>query len=204
MISLLLLALDVSLVLNCVQATDLAKEKVYEIDYCEKVLKYKGIPRGAVYVVYEKDGKQLPAYCINPERIGVGETDSYDVDVNGYITDVMLWRIVTNGYPYKSLEELGVANEKEAYLATKQAIYCYLDNRNVNEYTGIGEAGERTLNALKQIWNNAQNSTETKIPNVVDIVPVDNEWKQDEQNSEYISKTYKIEAPAPIADYSIN
>lgn len=203
LIVMLLLAIDVSLVLNCVQATDLTKEKIYEIDYCEKVLRYQGIPRGSVYVVYEHNGKEYPAYCINPERIGVGETDSYDVNVNGYITDVMLWRIITNGYPYKSPEELGVANNKEAYLATKQAIYCYLDNRNVNEYSGIGEAGARTLNALKQIWNNAQNSTETKISNVVDIVPVTSEWTQDNLNPEYISKTYKIEPPASITDYNI-
>lgn len=199
----LLIAMDLSLILNCVQAVNVTKEKVYEIGYCDKVLKYKGIERGAVYVVYEENGEQYPAYCINPERIGVGETDSYEVSLEGYITDVILWRIITNGYPYKTVEALGVANEKEAYLATKQAIYCYLDNRNIEEYSGIGEAGERTLRALKQIWNNAQNSSETKISNTVDIIPVDSEWKQDNLNSQYISKTYKIKAPAPIVDYKI-
>lgn len=199
----LLAVIDLSLVINCVQAVNLTKENVYEIDYCEKVLKYKGIPRGAVYVVYEENGEQYPAYCINPEKIGVGETESYDVNISGYITDVMLWRIITNGYPYKTLGELGVANTKEAYLATKQAIYCYLDNRDVNQYSGIGEAGARTLNALRQIWNNAHNSSETKISNIVDITPVTSEWKQDSINSKYISKTYKIKAPAPIVDYEV-
>ena len=199
----LLAVIDLSLVINCVQAVNLTKENVYEIDYCEKVLKYKGIPRGAVYVVYEENGEQYPAYCINPEKIGGGETESYDVNISGYITDVMLWRIITNGYPYKTLGELGVANEKEAYLATKQAIYCYLDNRDVNQYSGIGEAGARTLNALRQIWNNAHNSSETKISNIVDITPVTSEWKQDSINSKYISKTYKIKAPAPIVDYEV-
>lgn len=199
----LLVVIDLSLVLNCVQASSITKEKVYEIDYCEKVLKYKGIPRGAVYVVYEENGEQYPAYCINPEKIGVGETEAYDVNVNGYITDVMLWRIITNGYPYKTLGELGVANKKEAYLATKQAVYCYLDNRDVNQYSGIGEAGARTLNALRQIWNDAHNSTETSISNIVDIIPVTSEWKKDNINSKYISKTYKIKAPAPIVDYEV-
>lgn len=203
LIVMLILAVDIGFVLNCVQATTITKEKVYEIDYCEKVLRYKGIPRGSVYVVYEENGKEYPAYCINPDRIGVGETDGYEVNVNGYITDVVLWRIITNGYPYKTLEELGVANKKEAYLATKQAIYCYLDNRNVNEYTAIGEAGQRTLNALNQIWNNAHNSTETKISNVVDIISINEEWKQDKLNPDYISKSYKIEAPAPIEDYEV-
>lgn len=200
---LLLIVMNWALILNCVQAANLSNEKVYEIDYCDKVLKYKGVARGAVYVVYEENGKQYPAYCINPERIGVGETDGYDVSVNGYITDVTLWRIITNGYPYKTLEELGVANEKEAYLATKQAIYCYLDNRNVNEYSGIGETGARTLNALKQIWNNAMNSNETKISNTVDIKPMTSKWTQDKINDKYISKTYKIETPAPITNFTV-
>ena len=93
----LLIVINSTLIINCVQAANLQTKKVYEIDYCEKVLKYKGIQRGSVYVVYEENGKQYPAYCINPERIGVGETDSYDVNVNGYITDVTLWRIITNG-----------------------------------------------------------------------------------------------------------
>lgn len=200
---LLLIVMNSTLIINCVQAANLSNEKVYEIDYCDKVLKYRGVARGAVYVVYEDNGKQYPAYCINPERIGVGETDSYDVSVNGYITDVILWRIITNGYPYKTLGELGVANEKEAYLATKQAIYCYLDNRNVNEYSGIGEAGARTLNALKQIWNNAMNSNETKISNTLDIIPVSPQWEQDKLNDKYISKTYKITTPAPITDFTV-
>ena len=203
LIVMLLLALDISLVANCVQAVDQPKEKVYEIDYCDKILKYKGIPRGAVYVVYEENGMQYPAYCINPEKIGVGETDAYNVTINGYITDAFLWRIITNGYPYKSLEQLGVANKKEAYLATKQAIYCYLDNRNVNEYSGIGESGERTLKALKQIWNNAQNSNETKISNQVDIISNNSEWAQDNLNNKYVSKTYEIKTPAPISEYIV-
>ena len=200
---LLLIITNATLLINCVQAANLNSEKVYEIDYCDKVLKYKGTPRGSVYVVYEENGKQYPAYCINPERIGVGETDSYDVSINGYITDVILWRIITNGYPYKTLEQLGVANEKEAYLATKQAIYCYLDNRDVNQYSGIGEAGARTLNALRQIWNNAMNSSETKISNAVDIKSLDSKWVQDKLDDKYISRTYKIEAPAPITNYTV-
>jgi len=200
---LLILSINMTLILNCVQAVSNTNETIYQIDYCEKVLKYQGIPRGAAYVVYNEGGIQYPAYCINPERIGVGETDSYDVNVNGYINDAFLWRIITNGYPYKMIEELGVANEKEAYLATKQAIYCYLDNRDINEYSGIGEAGQRTLNALRKIWNNAKNSTATKISNVVNIVTSDSEWKQDEKNSKYISKTYSVEAPAPIVNYEL-
>jgi len=203
LIILLIVITDVSLILNCVQASNTITEKVYQIDYCDKVIKYQGILRGSTYIVYEEDGKEYPAYCINPGKDGVGEAGSYNVNVNGYITDITLWRIITNGYPYKTLEELGVANQKEAYLATKQAIYCYLDNRNVDEFSGIGEAGERTVKAIKQIWNSAINSNEIIISNILNIKPIKEEWSQDELNNNYISKTYKIETPAPITDYTV-
>lgn len=203
LIILTLLIVNLSLITTYVQAVNIETKNLYKIDHCENVLMYKGIARGATYVVYNQNGIEYPAYCINPEREGVGEVGAYNVNAQEYITDVFLWRIITNGYPYKTIEELGTATKKEAYLATKQAIYCYLDNRDINEFSPIGESGERTLNALKQIWFNAQNSQETKISNIVDIIPIDTDWKQDDINAEYISKTYKIEAPAPIEDYEI-
>ena len=203
LVVMLLLAMDLSLVLNCVQAADLSKESLYDKGFYDKGLKYKGIIRACNVVVYEKDGKEYPAYCINPYIKGVGDVEGYDVILKGGITDVMLWRIITNGYPYKTVKELGVANKEEAYLATKQAVYSYLDNRDVEAYTATGEAGRRTLNALKQIWYSAQNSTETKISNIVDIIPISSEWEKDTLNGKYISKAYKIEAPAPITDFTV-
>lgn len=202
-ISMLLIVLNLSLFLNCTQATNAETRTVYEIDYCDKVLTYRGTPIGAVYVVYEEDGQQYPAYCISPQNIGVGETDAYDVTVGGNITDVGLWRVIINGFPYKTIEELGVQNEREAYLATKQAIYCYINKRGTENYSSIGEAGKRTLNALNKILNDANNCNETKIPNYVDIVTNDEEWVQDKIDNKYVSKTYKIQNVAPITDYTV-
>ncbi len=54
------------------------------------------------------------------------------------------------------------ANKEEAFTATKHAIYSYIHGNNPNDYTAIGEAGVRTLKALKQIVTNANNSTEVK------------------------------------------
>ena len=85
------------------------------------------------------------------------------------IKDVGLWRIIINGYPYKSLEELGVANKEEAFTATKQAVYCYIHGNQLQDYEAIGEAGERTLNAMHKIVNAAQNSNETKISSTIQI-----------------------------------
>ena len=201
---LLLIVMNTALLANCVQAASFTSKTIYEIDYCDKVLTYRGSPVGAVYVVYEHDGKQYPAYCIEPAKIGVGDVDAYDVTMNGNIQDVGLWRVVTNGYPYKTLEELGVATQKEAYLATKQAIYCYLQGRGTENYSYIGESGKRTYNALNKILENANKSTETKIPNTVDIEPISGMWALDKINEKYVSRTYQIKNAAPITDYTVS
>lgn len=120
------------------------------------------------------------------------------------IKDVRLWRIIVNGYPYKSIEELGVANKEEAFTATKQAVYCYIHGNKLEDYEGIGEAGNRTLRAMYQIVNWAQNSNETKISDTIQIHQVDYEWKQDELNPEYVSKKFSVSAGANIQNYKIS
>ena len=78
------------------------------------------------YTTYSEGGKEYPAYCVNREHPGVGELDGYTVDVNASVTDVLgdvrIWRTIINGFPYKSASELGVANDLEAFQATKQAV----------------------------------------------------------------------------------
>lgn len=109
-----------------------------------------------------------------------------------------------NGYPYKSIEELGVANKEEAFTATKQAIYCYIHGNNPDDYEGIGEAGQRTLKAMYQIVNAAQNSNETKVSSTIEINKLEDEWKQDEIEKQYVAKTFYVTANANIKNYKIN
>jgi len=42
------------------------------------------------------------------------------------LDDVRVWRTIINAYPYKSPEQLGVDNEYDAFVATKQAVYSIL------------------------------------------------------------------------------
>lgn len=131
------------------------------------------------------------------------ETDSYSVSVQEAIKDVGLWRRIINGYPYKSIEELGVANKEEAFTATKQAVYCYIHGNNPGDYEGIGEAGARTLNAMYKIIDSANHSEETKMSSTIEINKETNEWKQDEIEKQYVSKVFYVTANATIKDYTI-
>ena len=132
------------------------------------------------------------------------EEGSYTVSIDKAIQDVILWKIVTNGYPYKTIGELGVANEKEAFTATKHAIYSYIHGNQLSDYEAIGEAGQRTLNAMYKIINDANNSAEVQISNKVDIQKIQKNWKQDSLESQYVSKTYKISAKTNIDKYKVS
>lgn len=165
---------------------------------------WKGLKIHTHLAVYKKDGKEYPAYCMNRELPGVEIGRSQTVDVKQLVNNVMVWRTIINGYPYKSISELGCNTEEEAYLATKQAVYCMLTNRDVNEYSAIGEAGERTLNALKTIVNNARNSNQTKVSSELTVNEQEKLWKIDNLDSSYISKTFLVTANTSMSKYTVN
>ena len=125
--------------------------------------------------------------------------------VEGGIQNSLVWKAIINGFPYKTPEELGCANEIEAFVATKQAVYCMLydnDAGNFERYEAIGEAGQRTLNALKQIVTVARNSTQVKPTANVTITAQDNQWKL-ENNTGYVYRTFKAEAGGNIQNYQL-
>lgn len=98
---------------------------------------------------------------------------------------------------------MGVANKEEAFTATKQAVYCYIHGNNPADYQGIGEAGIRTLNAMYRIIENANHSNETKLSSTMEIHKLDNQWKQDEKEKQYVSKIFSVTANASSKDYTV-
>lgn len=188
--------------INSVYATNINTANIYAVRDCGNLLTYRGTPVKVTYVEYINEGNHYPAYCMDKTKVGA-ETNSYNVSIEGAVNDVGLWRRIINGYPYKSIQELGVANAQEAFTATKQAIYCYIHGNNPSDYGAIGEAGQRTLNAMHTIINNAQNSKESKISSTIKINKNSDSWKQDENEKNYVSKVYSVSAGANIQNYKI-
>lgn len=188
--------------INSVYATNINTANIYAVRDCGNLLTYKGTQVKVTYVEYINEGKHYPAYCMDKTKVGA-ETNSYNVSIEGAVNDVGLWRRIINGYPYKSIQELGVANAQEAFTATKQAIYCYIHGNNPSDYGAIGEAGQRTLNAMHTIINNAQNSKGSKISSTIKINKNSDSWKQDENEKNYVSKVYSVSAGANIQNYKI-
>lgn len=180
LLAIIIATLNILGVINSVYATNINSANLYSIGDCGQLLTYKGSIIKVSYVQYMENGISYPAYCMDKTKPGA-ETQPYTVSVQEAVQDVGLWRRIINGYPYKTIEELGVANKEEAFTATKQAIYCYIHGNNPNDYGAIGEAGQRTLNAMKKIINDAENTTETKISSTININKNIDEWKQDDK-----------------------
>lgn len=192
------------LLINTVQAVENGEElTIYSKGYFNKIIQKGGTAIKTTHAVYQENGKEYPVYCLNRELPGVGEVSSYNVKSQGSLQDLGLWRVITNGYPYKSLAQLGVVSEEEAYIATKQAVYCYIYNTDLELYSPINEAGIRTINALKQILENARNSSETfETPNVE--ISQSEKWEVDEIEPQYLSKKYEIKSNKNISKIKIN
>lgn len=178
---------------------------LYSKGKCKSLLKMKsnGGEITVTKVFYRSNGKENPAYCVNVELGGVGEYGPYSVTVDNAINNPAVWRAITNGYPYKSLEQLGLQDEDEAYTATKQAVYCVLYGYDTSRYEPIGEAGTRTLNALKQIVKIARENTNSKPSNKIEIQEIEN-WEIDENDKNYISKKLKIVTECNSREFEIN
>lgn len=193
----------ISLFSNFTFATfNIKQADLYSKGRCKTLLKLKSNGGDIIVtkVFYKYNEKENPAYCINVELGGVGEYGNYSVTIDSAVSNPAVWRAITNGYPYKSLETLGVKDEDEAYTATKQAVYCVLYNYDVSRYEAVGEAGERTLNALKQIVKAAREGTNTKPSNKITIEET-SDWEID---SEYISKKFKIVTECNSKEFKIS
>lgn len=202
-IVIIFLILNVFLLINSVQAVNINSANIISGGDCGSLLTYKGVVVKAYYAQYIQDGVSYPAYCLDKTKQGVNNEIAYSVSVQNAITDVKLWRIIINGYPYKNISQLGCSNKEEAFTATKQAIYCYIHGNNPSDYQPIGEAGKRTLNALNLILANAEKCTETQISNTIKIVKEQDNFIVDSKDKEYASKTYSIKAGTTISNYKI-
>lgn len=164
---------------------------------------YKDILVGVEFVVYEKDGIEYPAYCLNKNLPGVTEEESYTVQIDRLVTNSKIWRAVTNGYPYRTAKQLGCNSNIEAFAATKMAVYDMMYNYDWSDFKGRDEQGTRVIKAAKKISDIARNSEETKPVSIVNINNIDSLWKIDNIDNNYASKEFEIKANVDCSEYIV-
>lgn len=174
----------------------------YYKEDCGKLLKKDGVILKVSYVVINNNGIESPIYCLDKNKPGA-ETSSYNISINSVIKDVKIWRAIKNGYPYKTPEQMNCANYKEAFTATKMAVYSNIYGYTIDNFEPIGEAGERTWNALREILESVNNSTDRPLSSNINIIEDTESWKQDENNKNYIYKLMSVNSEGKINKYNI-
>jgi len=157
----------------------------------------------SAFAYYEKDGKQYPAYCLDKEVPGVGSEvagDTYGVNVNELMKDERLWRVAINGYPYKSPGEMGVYNKYDAFVATKQSVYCIIYGTDPESYyNGADDRGEAIKEAIINLVNIGRNGTQTQSNTRITANKIGN-FAED---GEFYTQEYSINSPVEVSQYMI-
>ena len=158
------------------------------------------------YPALDGELRQIPAYCVNPttdgvpQVVGTGESIKYLAE--NQATDPKIVGIVGNGYPHRSLEELGLDNVQQAYYATKIALWCYLvPTWSIDKVTiapGLSEheqqIAQRLLTAAKDIYNRGSGWTDVLIPGLT-VSPDQQEAYEVQINGEtYLQQVYTVKS----------
>lgn len=207
----LLIFILINVIQNPVQAMSIPMKDAYieDLGECERHLQYWKESAGVwSYIIttmvgYRIDGDLHYAYCMQRERKGVGgEQEGYNVNVNQMLQTSEVWRAIINGFPYKTANELGVENEQDAFVATKQAIYSVMYDWDVEtRYRGADERGWQIVEAIKNIVNNARNGTDT--PNKTNILKIEKVGEFKKESAEYYSQEFKVNSTVEMTDYII-
>ena len=156
------------------------------------------------YIEYEYNGKMYPAYCANRDRMGAEVAGNYDVNILDYLEDSRIWRVVINGYPYKSYSEMGVENEDDAFVATKHAIYSILYDIDVRAYyRGGDERGVKIVDAIDRLVSIGRNGTEEYKETNININKA-SEFIEDEIDKDYYSQKFVVESPVNMEQFTIS
>ncbi len=114
----------------------------------------------------------------------------------------MVWRVLLNGFPYKTPAEMGVPDERSAFAVTKQAVYAVLDGRDTSRYSGVDEIGNQMAEAVRRLVDIGRNGTQTyqdPVINVSSISPAG----VDSIDSNYISQTFNVSSQVNMKDINV-
>ena len=184
-------------------------------------LSINGRIRSQIYTYYNYDNgsgstREIPAYCVNPntlgvpQTVGVGESIEYLADEKA--SDPKVVGIVANGYPTRSLAELGLENKYQGYYATKMALWCYLlsnwdiNNLKVNpNLTGVElQRAQKILAAAKDIYARGTAWNEMLSPEVTCTPDRDTAYEVTIDGKQYKQQVYTIWSKTWVCDYAVN
>ncbi|WIY58842.1 SpaA isopeptide-forming pilin-related protein [Bacillus arachidis] len=134
------------------------------------------------------------AYCLTYGKLSPNGNDLPEMGR----TDNIVYRVLLNGYPQKSPEELGVSNWQEAHYATQLSVWAALGQIDINE---VQHRNGNVAKAVKVIIAGADASQETQ-ELYMNVTPTDNQ--EAKLNGGYFeTTTYQIESNAKNGVFTV-
>lgn len=114
----------------------------------------------------------------------------------------MVWRVLLNGFPYKTPAEMGVPDERSAFAVTKQAVYAVLDGRDTSRYSGVDAIGNQMADAVRRLVDIGRNGTQTYQDPVINVSTI-SPAGVDNIDSNYISQTFNVSSQVNMKDINV-
>ncbi|HDR4862353.1 TPA: Cys-Gln thioester bond-forming surface protein [Bacillus cereus] len=135
------------------------------------------------------------AYCLT---YGLRSPNGEDLPEVGR-TDNVVYRILMNGYPQKSPQELGVSNWKEAHYATQLAVWNALEQLSISELEHRNANVEKAAKEIIYAVNHS-NATQETYMNVIQT-----DKQEAKLNGEYFETSlYQVESNAKNGVFTVN
>ena len=192
---------------NIAFATDISSANLKVIENSDSHIQFKfdsgwGNVR-TNYIGYTVNGKTYASYCISHGYPGVDEVGNYTVSINSLLSDERLWRTITMGFPYSSASSLGVECDLDAYVATKQAVYCVILGRDVYSlYRGRDARGNKIVDAIYRLTQEGLYGTRRRVDPAIFVNKVGG-FKRDNINSNYYMQEYSLTSNLEMSTYTI-
>lgn len=167
------------------------------------------------YVNSKGETREIPAYCVNPNITGVPQTvapgESIEYIAEEKTSDPKVLGIVANGYPTRTLAELGLENKEQGYYATKIALWCYLlsnwdiNNLKVNpNLTGVElQRAQNMLAAAKDIYARGTAWTEVLSPEVTCTPDRETAYEVTVDGKQYKQQVFTVWSKTWVCDYAV-
>lgn len=193
---------------------------------CVSVLKVKGkdMLKEVAYVYYEDPDTHIryPAFCVQPDKAGVGTGagTSYDVFIS-QLDDPVLWRMLYYGYIGSTYQDWGLACDDDLYFATKTAVHCYADGSTpTGKYeipTRLGRGDEtrvtleearargvQVLAAAQKIYDDAINNVNDNYIKASVTMTKGSQEESTINGIKYLVQNYSVTANKELSSYEVN
>ena len=170
-----------------------------------------------VYYIDKEEGKKYPAFCVQPEKEGVGTGyDAYNVTLNKE-QDPVIWRILSKGYMGSKFQDWKLECDDDFYTATKVALHSYaqkispkekyiVGNRSVdgNTVEEIQRRGSKVLEVAQILYEYGISGKETYVEPKVNIKQQGEKKEEVIQGIEYVVQNYKVTGNKTLESYQIS